>query len=44
VQFVKQEPMIAHIDSNPFGVPTNLQETLQKALKVVVQAIQDQEK
>jgi hypothetical protein len=39
VKFVKSEPMIAHIDSNPFGVKTDLQGTLTKSLKHVASAL-----
>ena len=41
VQYVKTEPMIAHIDANPFGIVTNLQATLTKSLRHVVQALGD---
>jgi hypothetical protein len=39
IRFVKSEPMITHIDSNPFGIATNLQATLTKTLKHVASAI-----
>jgi hypothetical protein len=39
VKFVKSEPMIAHIDGNPFGVKTDLQGTLTKSLKHVASAL-----
>lgn len=41
IRFVKSEPMIAHIDSNPFGVQTNLQASLMKSLRLMVEAIGD---
>jgi hypothetical protein len=39
IQYVKSEPMIAHIDSNPFGVQTNLKQTLSQSLTNVAQTI-----
>src|SRR5215207_2465904 len=33
------EPMIAHIDSNPFGAKTNLRQTLTESLTKVARAI-----
>jgi len=39
IKFVKAEPIIAHIDSNPFGVDTNLRKTLTASLTEVAQAI-----
>ncbi len=41
VQLVKTDPIIAHIDANPFGVATDLQGTLTKSLKHVIGAIGD---
>ena len=39
VGYVTSDPLIAHIDGNPFGVKTNLKPTLTKSLKYVVQAL-----
>jgi hypothetical protein len=39
VSFVKSDEMITYIDSNPFGVKTDLQGTLTKSLRFVIQAI-----
>jgi ABC-type transporter Mla subunit MlaD len=39
IKYVKAEPMIAHIDSNPFGVKTNLKQTLTTSLTQMAQAI-----
>ena len=39
IRYVTTDPLIKHIDSNPFGVQTNLQATLTKALKQVAQTI-----
>jgi len=39
IKFVKSEPMIAHIDSNPFGVKTNLKQSITTSLTQMAQAI-----
>jgi hypothetical protein len=39
ITYVKSEPMIAHIDSNPFGVQTNLKKVLTDSLTHMAQAI-----
>jgi hypothetical protein len=39
ITYVKSEPLIAHIDSNPFGVQTNLKQTLTDSLTHMAQAI-----
>jgi hypothetical protein len=39
IKYVKSEPMIAHIDSNPFGVQTNLKQMLADSLTHMAQAI-----
>jgi hypothetical protein len=39
INYVKNEPMIAHIDSNPFGVKINLRKMLSDNLKHIAQAI-----
>ena len=39
IKYVKAEPMIAHIDSNPFGVKTNLKQNLTTSLTQMAQAI-----
>ena len=39
IKFVKSEPLIGHIDSNPFGVQTNLMKTLSESLKNMARAI-----
>jgi hypothetical protein len=39
IKYVKAEPMIAHIDSNPFGIKTNLKQTLTASLTQMAQAI-----
>ena len=39
IKFVSSEPMIAHIDANPFGVKTNLKQLLTDNLKQTAQAI-----
>jgi len=33
IKYVTTDPLIHHIDTNPFGVPTNLRATLTKSLK-----------
>jgi peptidoglycan hydrolase-like protein with peptidoglycan-binding domain len=39
IKYVKSEPLIAHIDSNPFGVQTNLKKVLTDSLTHMAQAI-----
>lgn len=39
INYVKSESMITHIDSNPFGVKTNLRQTLTDALTQMAKAI-----
>lgn len=39
LNYVKSEPMIAHVDDNPFGVDTNLKKVLMDSLKHIAQAI-----
>jgi len=39
INYVKSEPLIAHIDSNPFGVKTNLKQTLSASLTEMSHAI-----
>jgi peptidoglycan hydrolase-like protein with peptidoglycan-binding domain len=39
IKYVKSEPMIAHIDSNPFGVQTNLKKVLTDSLMHMAQSI-----
>jgi hypothetical protein len=39
LNYVKSEPLIAHIDANPFGVKTNLREILAGSLNHMAQAI-----
>jgi hypothetical protein len=39
IKYVKTEPMIAQMDSNPFGVQTNLKQTLVSKLTYMAQAI-----
>ena len=39
IMYVKQEPLIAHIDSNPFGVATNCKKILTDCLTHVAEAI-----
>lgn len=39
IKYIKSEPLIAHIDSNPFGVKTNLKQLLTERLTRVAQAI-----
>ena len=39
IKYVKTEPLIAHIDSNPFGVNTNLKKVLTESLTHMAQAI-----
>jgi hypothetical protein len=39
IQYVKTEPMIAHVDANPFGVATELRKVLVDALNHVAKAI-----
>jgi hypothetical protein len=39
INYVKNEPLIAHIDSNPFGIQTNLKHVLTESLTHMAQAI-----
>jgi peptidoglycan hydrolase-like protein with peptidoglycan-binding domain len=39
IKYVKSEPLIAHMDSNPFGVDTNLKQVLMDSLSHVAQVI-----
>jgi hypothetical protein len=39
INYVKNEPLIAHIDSNPFGIQTNLKHVLTDSLTHMAQAI-----
>jgi hypothetical protein len=39
MNYVKSEPLIAHIDANPFGIDTNLKKVLIGAITHVAQAI-----
>jgi peptidoglycan hydrolase-like protein with peptidoglycan-binding domain len=39
IKYVKSEPLIAHIDSNPFGVATNLKKVLTDSLTHMAQSI-----
>jgi len=39
IKYVKSEPMIAHIDANPFGVKTNLKKVLTDSLTHMAQSI-----
>jgi hypothetical protein len=39
INYVKSEPLIAHIDSNPLGIQTNLKQVLADSLKHMAQAI-----
>jgi len=39
IKFVKAEPLIAHIDSNPFGVKTNLKQSLTTSLTELARAM-----
>jgi hypothetical protein len=39
IKYVKSEPLIAHIDSNPFGVETNLKKILTDSLTNMAQSI-----
>jgi len=39
IKYVKSEPMIAHMDANPFGVDTNLKKVLTDSLTHVAQVI-----
>jgi uncharacterized protein YukE len=39
IKYVKAEPLIAHIDKNPFGVDTNLKKVLTDSLTHMAQAI-----
>ncbi|MEI9893459.1 MAG: peptidoglycan-binding protein [Chthoniobacter sp.] len=39
IKYVKSEPLIAHIDQNPFGVETNIKKVLTDALTHMAQSI-----
>ena len=39
IRYVGSEPLIAHLDSNPFGVKTELRATLSKSLTQLARAI-----
>jgi hypothetical protein len=39
IKYVKSEPLIAHIDANPFGVQTNLKKILSDSLTNMAQSI-----
>jgi peptidoglycan hydrolase-like protein with peptidoglycan-binding domain len=39
IKYVKSEPLIAHIDANPFGVATNLKKVLTDSLTHMAQSI-----
>jgi hypothetical protein len=39
IKYVKSEPLIAHIDANPFGVDINLKKTLTESLTNMAKAI-----
>ena len=39
ILYVKNEPLIAHIDANPFGIATDIQGTLTKSMKHLVGAL-----
>jgi len=39
ITYVKSEPLIAHIDSNPLGIQTNLKQVLTDSLRHMAQAI-----
>ena len=39
IRYVRSEPLIEHLDSNPFGVKTNLKVTLSNSLSQVAKAI-----
>jgi hypothetical protein len=39
INYVKSEPLIAHIDANPLGIQTNLKQTLAQSLTHMAQAI-----
>lgn len=39
IRYVRSEPLIDHLDSNPFGVKTNLKATLSNSLTQVAKAI-----
>jgi hypothetical protein len=39
IKYVKSEPLIAHVDANPFGVKTNLKKVLMDSLTHMAQAI-----
>jgi len=39
IGYVKSEPLIAHMDKNPFGVQTNIKQTLTESLTHMAKAI-----
>jgi hypothetical protein len=39
IGYVKSEPLITHMDSNPFGVKINLRQTLVEAVTHAAQTI-----
>src|SRR5205807_342685 len=39
IKYVKTEPLIAHVDANPFGIETNLKKVLTDSLTHMAQAI-----
>jgi len=39
IRYVGSEPLIAHLDSNPFGVKTELKATLSKSLTQLARTI-----
>ena len=39
IKYVKSEPLIAHVDANPFGVNTNLKKVLTDSLTHMAQSI-----
>ena len=39
IRYVRSEPLLAHLDNNPFGVKTNLKATLAASLTQLAKAI-----
>jgi hypothetical protein len=39
IQYVRSEPLIEHLDSNPFGVKTGLKATLAKSLAALARSV-----
>ena len=39
IRYVRSEPLIDHLDNNPFGIKTNLKATLSASLTQVARAI-----